>query len=65
MPESGGAVTDRVDIADTGNNAILIENCFNVSIATRGGTISGGGEVRLAERTEFPAIPTSPCATSR
>ncbi|GGM06239.1 RICIN domain-containing protein [Dactylosporangium sucinum] len=24
------------------------------SIATNGGTISGGGEVRLAERTEFP-----------
>ncbi|WP_238008682.1 RICIN domain-containing protein [Dactylosporangium sp. AC04546] len=54
VSESGGAVVDRVDIANTGNNAILIENCYNVSIATNGGTISGGGEVRLAERTEFP-----------
>ncbi|MFV2114042.1 hypothetical protein ACFHW0_17115 [Micromonospora sp. LOL_025] len=38
----------------TGNNAILIENCQGVDIAAGGGTISGGGEVRLAERTEFP-----------
>ncbi|MEU4782873.1 hypothetical protein [Micromonospora sp. NPDC023633] len=52
--ESGGAVIDRVDIADTGNNAILIENCQGVDIAAGGGTISGGGEVRLAERSEFP-----------
>jgi hypothetical protein len=54
VSESGGAVIDRVDIANTGNNAVLIENCSNVSLATSGGTISGGGEVRLAERTEFP-----------
>ncbi|GAA1534797.1 hypothetical protein GCM10009827_061200 [Dactylosporangium maewongense] len=54
VSESGGAVVDRVDIADTGNNAVLIENCYNVTVATNGGTISGGGEVRLAERTEFP-----------
>jgi hypothetical protein len=53
VSESGGAAVDRVDIANTGNNAILIENCYNVNIATNGGTISGGGEVRLAERTEF------------
>jgi hypothetical protein len=53
VSESGGAAIDRVDIANTGNNAILIENCYNVNIATNGGTISGGGEVRLAERTEF------------
>jgi hypothetical protein len=54
VSESGGAVVDRVDIAQTGNNAILIENCYNVSIAAQGGTISGGGEVRLAARSEFP-----------
>ncbi len=53
VSESGGAAIDRVDIANTGNNAILIENCYNVNIAANGGTISGGGEVRLAERTEF------------
>jgi hypothetical protein len=54
VSESGGAVIDRVDIASTGNNAILIENCYGVDIAPQGGTINGGGEVRLAERTEFP-----------
>lgn len=54
VSESGGATIDRVDIANTGNNAILIENCYTVSIATNGGTISGGGEIRLAARTEFP-----------
>ncbi|MGC4766712.1 RICIN domain-containing protein [Micromonospora sp. DT46] len=54
VSESGGATVDRVDIANTGNNAVLIENCQNVNIAAGGGTISGGGEIRLAERTEFP-----------
>ncbi|MGC4807893.1 RICIN domain-containing protein [Micromonospora sp. DT233] len=54
VSESGGAVVERVDIANTGNNAVLIENCYGVDIAPGGGTISGGGEVRLAERTEFP-----------
>lgn len=53
VSESGGAVIDRVDIANTGNNSVLIENCYNVTIAGQGGTISGGGEFRLAERSEF------------
>jgi hypothetical protein len=53
VSESGGVAIDRVDIANTGNNAILIENCYNVAIATASGTISGGGEIRLAERSEF------------
>ncbi|WDZ83540.1 RICIN domain-containing protein [Micromonospora cathayae] len=79
VSESGGATIDRVDIANTGNNAVLIENCYGVSLATNGGTISGGGEVRLAARTEFPGnrditlrnftlvnnrIVESPCATN-
>lgn len=54
VSESGGLAIDRVDIANTGNNAILIENCYNVTIASQSGTVSGGGEVRLAARTEFP-----------
>ncbi|HET6531419.1 MAG TPA: RICIN domain-containing protein [Actinoplanes sp.] len=53
VSESGGATIDRVDIAGTGNNAILLENCYDVTIAAQSGTISGGGEIRLAERTEF------------
>ncbi len=54
VSESGGAVIDRIDIADTGNNAILIENCYNVTIAAQSGTVSGGGEIRVAARSEFP-----------
>jgi hypothetical protein len=53
VSESGGVVIDRVDISDTGNNAILIENCYNVTIAAESGTVSGGGEIRLAARDEF------------
>jgi hypothetical protein len=55
VSESGGATIDRVDIANTGNNSVLVENCYNVVIAGQSGTISGGGEVRLSNRTEFPA----------
>ncbi|KXX80354.1 hypothetical protein MMYC01_204664 [Madurella mycetomatis] len=52
VSRSGGVVIESIDLADNGNNAILIENCYNVSI--RGGTVNGGGEVRLAARSEFP-----------
>jgi hypothetical protein len=54
VSESGGAVIDRVDIANTGNNSILLENCYNTTIAGVSGTVSGGGEIRIAARTEFP-----------
>ncbi|WP_246002337.1 hypothetical protein [Allorhizocola rhizosphaerae] len=54
VSESGGAVIDRVDIASTGNNSVLIENCYNVTIAAVSGTVNGGGEMRIAARTEFP-----------
>lgn len=53
VSESGGAVIDRVTISNTGNNSILIENCYNVNIAAVSGSVSGGGEIRLAARTEF------------
>lgn len=53
VSESGGATIDRVDIANTGNNSILLENCYNVTIAGVSGTVSGGGEIRIAARTEF------------
>ncbi|MFE5210959.1 hypothetical protein [Streptomyces sp. NPDC056600] len=79
VSESGGAVIDRVTISNTGNNAVLIENCYNVTLAAQSGTVSGGGEIRLAARTEFPnnsdiwiqnltvtnsAIRESPCGTN-
>lgn len=51
---SGGAVIDRVDIANTGNHAILVENCYNVTIASESGTVAGPGRIRIAARSEFP-----------
>ncbi len=54
VSRSGGAVIDRVTIENTGNNAVLIENCYNVTLAAISGTVTGGGEIRLAARTEFP-----------
>ncbi|GAA2117543.1 right-handed parallel beta-helix repeat-containing protein [Streptomyces synnematoformans] len=77
VSESGGAVIDRVDIADTGSNAILLENCYNVTIAGQSGTVAGPGDIRIAARSEFAnsrditlqnltvtnsAINESPCA---
>ncbi|NJQ07928.1 right-handed parallel beta-helix repeat-containing protein [Streptomyces lonarensis] len=79
VSESGGVEIGRVDIAGTGNNAILIENCYNVNIATSGGTVSGPGDVRIASRAEFAvtrdvtlqnltirdsALRESPCGTA-
>ncbi|MET4663085.1 hypothetical protein ABID80_006849 [Streptomyces sp. PvP037] len=53
VSESGGATIDRITLSNTGNNAILIENCYNVNLAAQSGTVTGGGEIRLAARTEF------------
>ncbi|KAK7429780.1 hypothetical protein QQZ08_003625 [Neonectria magnoliae] len=52
VSQSGAAVITTVDLANNGGNAVLIENCYNLSI--RGGTVKGGGEVRVSARTEFP-----------
>ncbi|KAE8153824.1 hypothetical protein BDV25DRAFT_148856 [Aspergillus avenaceus] len=52
VSQSGGVEIKDVDLADNENNAILIENCYGVSIL--GGTVTGGGEVRLSARDEFP-----------
>lgn len=79
VSESGGAVIDRLTLSNTGNNSVLIENCYNVSLAAQSGTITGGGELRLAARSEFPnndnitvqnltvtnsSIRESPCGTN-
>lgn len=32
VSESGGAVIDKVTLSNTGNNAVLIENCYNVNL---------------------------------
>jgi hypothetical protein len=52
VSKSRGARINNVDLANNGNNSILIENCSDITIA--GGTVDGGGEVRLAARSEFP-----------
>lgn len=52
VSQSGGVEISEIDLADNGNNAILIENCYGLSIL--GGSVNGGGEVRLAARSEFP-----------
>ncbi|WP_232107875.1 hypothetical protein [Streptomyces gossypiisoli] len=54
VSESGGATIDRVTISNTGNNSVLIENCYNVNLAAQSGSVTGGGEMRLAARSEFP-----------
>ncbi|KAK7752151.1 hypothetical protein SLS62_005895 [Diatrype stigma] len=51
VSESGGVTIEEVDLSDNGNNAILIENCYNLAI--NGGTVQGGGEVRISARDEF------------
>jgi hypothetical protein len=48
VTRSGGLVIDRIDIADTGNNAILIQNCHNVTVAAIEGTVAGPGSIQLA-----------------
>jgi hypothetical protein len=53
VSESGGAVIDSVDIQDTGGNSMLLENCYNVQIAPDGGTVTRGGDIRIAARSEF------------
>lgn len=52
VSQSGAAEIGSIDLADNGNNAILIENCYNLKI--KGGTVDGGGEVRISARSEFP-----------
>jgi hypothetical protein len=54
VSESGGLVIDRINLSQNGNNSILLENCYNVRIAAQSGSVNGGGEVRIAARTEFP-----------
>lgn len=53
VSESGGVVIDRINIAQTGNNAILVENCHNVNIAAQSGSVTGPGDIRLAARSDF------------
>lgn len=55
VSESGAAHIEHVDIEDVGNNSILLENCYNVTIgnATQQSRIADSGQLRLAARSEF------------
>jgi hypothetical protein len=53
VSESGGVVIDRIDIAGTGSNAILIENCYNVTLAAVAGTVRDR-DIRIGSRSQFP-----------
>ncbi len=53
VSQSWGITIDEVDIAETEGESILIENCYDVNIASKRGTVSGK-EVRVASRGEFP-----------
>jgi hypothetical protein len=57
VTESGGAIIDEVDIEGTGNNSILIESCFNITIgnASAPSRIADSGELRTAKRSDLPA----------
>jgi hypothetical protein len=55
-PAGPAARRDRArcsDRAQTGSNAILIENCTNVTIAARSGSLRDR-DIRIAARAEFP-----------
>lgn len=38
----GGLTIDEIDIAETGNTSILLQNTYNTVIAAKSGTVSGG-----------------------
>jgi hypothetical protein len=48
---SGGLVIDRIDIADTGNDAILLQNCYNTVIAAESGVVRNGN-ITLSNDTD-------------
>jgi hypothetical protein len=39
---SGGLTIDEIDIADTGNSPILLQNAYNTTLAAKSGTVSKG-----------------------
>lgn len=51
VSQSGGALIERIDLANTGSNSILIENCYNVAVG--GGVVEGPGDIRFSARAEF------------
>lgn len=57
VSRSGGAVIDEIEIEHTGSDAILIQDCFNVTVAAESGVVTGGGAVVVADNpNNDPAI---------
>src|SRR5690606_29172799 len=54
VSESGGAVIDYVDIENTGNNSILLENCYNVTVGSPNeqSRVVNSGELRVSARAD-------------
>ncbi|MCT1606898.1 FAD-binding oxidoreductase [Nesterenkonia massiliensis] len=50
-----GSSRERVGFDPTfsGSNAILIENCHNITLATDSGVVEGPGDIRISARSEF------------
>lgn len=73
---SGAARIDHVDIQDTGNNSILLENAHNVTVGNTGqqSRIASSGQLRIAGTSSDiriqniavsgTTISESPCATN-
>ena len=54
---------DRVDIANTGNNAILVENCYNVTIAARAARVRAAARSGSRHARSSPTTRTSSSRT--
>lgn len=53
VSESGGLEVERLYISQTDNDAMLLENCHNLTLASQSGVIEGPGEIFIAAREEF------------
>ena len=56
---SGGLTIDEIDLADTGNSPILLQNTYNTAIAAKSGTVSRG-LVQLTNDTDNTRSGTYP-----
>jgi hypothetical protein len=76
VSDSGGARIEHVDIEDTGNNSILLENAHNVTVGnpTQQSRVANSGQLRIAGTSNDITIQNiavsgttvseSPCATN-
>ena len=53
VSESGGLEIDNVEISGTEGDAMLLENCHNLTLAAEAGEVEGPGEIVISARDEF------------